>query len=47
MKNYYGEFKSFTTDKMAQSIENMSFAYNQTRAPKNIIKNCCLNPLRN
>ncbi|WP_257942928.1 hypothetical protein [Pediococcus pentosaceus] len=39
MKNYYDEFKSLTTDKMAQSIENMTFAYNQTRVPKNIIKN--------
>lgn len=39
MKNYYVEFKSFTTDKIAHTIENMSFTYNQTRAQKNIIKN--------
>ncbi|WP_375710394.1 hypothetical protein [Pediococcus pentosaceus] len=45
MRNYYDEFKSLTTDKMAQSIENMTFAYNQTRVPKKHYKKLLTKPI--
>lgn len=45
MKNYYDEFKSLTTDKMAQSIEDMTFAYKQTRVPKKHYKQLLTKPI--
>lgn len=31
---YYDEFSRLPKDKMAQKMENMTFAYNETRVPK-------------
>ncbi|WP_253956492.1 hypothetical protein [Pediococcus pentosaceus] len=45
MRNYYDEFKDLTTDKMAQSIENMTYAYKQTRVPKKHYKKLLTKPI--
>lgn len=34
MKLYYDEFSRLPKDKMAQKMEDMTFAYNETRVPK-------------
>ncbi|MCZ4449850.1 hypothetical protein O3Q49_13945 [Enterococcus lactis] len=40
-QNYYDEFVKLPLDKMAQKMEDMTFLYNETRVPKNIIKKNC------
>jgi len=34
MKKYYDEFQKLTLDKMSQSIEDMTYLYEETRVPK-------------
>lgn len=45
MKTYYDDFKNQTTEKMAQAIENMTFAYEQTRVPKKHYKQLLAKPI--
>jgi len=34
MKKYYDEFQKLTVDKISQSIEDMTYTYEETRVPK-------------